>query len=60
VKLVKVVTHHLYPQKAAELFDEEETVAVGWSELGDLTGLSRDQIKRKYRKKYVGATERQA
>lgn len=47
MKIVKIVTHHKLPNEAAELFDREGIVAVGWSELGDLTGLTYDEIKEK-------------
>jgi len=50
MKLVKIVTHHENPDKAAELFAEERVVAVGYADLGDFRKLSRDEIKRKSQK----------
>jgi len=47
VKLVKIVTHHKYPDEAAELFAKEGVVAVGWSSFGNLKGLTYDEIKQK-------------
>lgn len=46
MKLVKIVTHHQNPDLAAELFAKGGVVAVGWSEFGDLRGLSYDDIKK--------------
>jgi hypothetical protein len=51
MKLVKIVTHHKNPDLAAELFEKEGVVAVGWSEFGDLRGLSYDDIKGKSKKR---------
>ncbi len=49
-KLVKVVTHHMNPKRAAELFAEEEIVALGWPQVGNLTGKSRREVKDVLRK----------
>jgi predicted Mrr-cat superfamily restriction endonuclease len=46
-KLVKVVTHHENPQRAAELFAEEGVVAVGWSETGSIAGKNMGEIIQK-------------
>jgi len=45
VKLVKIVTHHINPERAAELFAEEEVVAVGWLRSGSMAGKTSDEIK---------------
>ena len=52
MKVVKIVTHHLYPEKAAELFYEEGIVAVGWTELGDISGLTKGKIIETSQKKW--------
>jgi len=44
MKVVKIVTHHEYPEKAAELFYEEGVVAVGWTEFGVISGLTKEEI----------------
>ena len=43
-KLVKVVTHHLEPKKAAELFAAEGVIAVGWVRSEGIAGKTRDEI----------------
>ncbi len=58
-KLVKIVTHHEFPEKAAELFAEEGVAALGWGKVGDLTGKSREEIKSIAKKKW-NANEREA
>lgn len=50
MKIVRIFAHDEFPQEAAELFEKERIVAVGWSELGDLTGLTYDEIKEKSKK----------
>jgi predicted Mrr-cat superfamily restriction endonuclease len=45
MKIVKIVTHHEKPDRAAELFAEEGVVAVGWADVGDISGKSREEIK---------------
>ncbi len=50
MKIVKIVAHDTFPQEAAELFVKEGIVAVGWSEFGDLNGLTYDEIKEKSKK----------
>mgnify|MGYP001036214504 CR=1 FL=1 len=45
VKLVKVVTHHQDPERAAELFAEEGVVAVGWVRAGSIAGKSKEEIE---------------
>jgi len=45
MKIVKIVTHHKNPQRAAELFAEEEVVAVGWADLGDIRRKGKDELK---------------
>jgi hypothetical protein len=47
MNLVKIVTHHENPDLAAELFAREGVVAVGWSEFGNLRGLTYDDLKQK-------------
>ncbi len=59
MKLVKIVTHHEFPERAAELFAEEGVVALGWRKVGDLTGKSREEIKSIAKKKW-NADERKA
>ena len=59
MKLVKIVTHHEKPELAAELSAKEGVVAVGWSEFGDLRGLSYDDIKKKSKKRWK-RTERES
>jgi predicted Mrr-cat superfamily restriction endonuclease len=44
-KLVKVVTHHVNPEKAAELFAKEGIVAVGWIRGESIAGKTRDEIR---------------
>lgn len=44
MSLAKVVTHHEKKSDAARLFEEDHVAAVGWAEVGDLTGKSRDEI----------------
>jgi len=44
-KLVRVVTHHENPERAAELFSEEEVVAVGWIRAGSIAGKTREEIR---------------
>ena len=46
MNLVKIVTHHKYPDEAAEMFAREGIVAIGWSEFGDIRKLTYDDIKR--------------
>lgn len=48
-----------YDSGNAELFDtawafdlEHNTIALGWSEMGDISQLSRDDLERAYRKTY--------
>lgn len=43
-KLVKVVTHHVKPKRAAELFAEEGVIAVGWARSESMAGKTRDEI----------------
>lgn len=50
MKLLKIVTHHKNPEKAAELFAEEGVIAVGWADFGNLSRLTYDQIKQKSKK----------
>jgi len=45
VKLVRVVTHHENPERAAELFAEEEVVAVGWVRAESIAGKTREEIR---------------
>jgi restriction system protein len=45
-RVVKIVTHHENPQRAAELFAEDGVVGVGWAKAGNLVGNTKDQIKR--------------
>jgi predicted Mrr-cat superfamily restriction endonuclease len=52
MQIVKIVTHHTNPEKAAELFSKEGVVAVGWSEFGDLKDLTYDEIKQISKKKW--------
>jgi hypothetical protein len=44
MKIIKIVTHLLIPDKAAELFYKEGIIAIGWHKIGDLTGLTESQI----------------
>lgn len=50
--MVKIVTHHKNPDRAAELFIEEGVVAIGWSDVGDLSGRNRDEIKESIKNVY--------
>lgn len=43
-KLVKVVTHHEIPGRAAELFAVEGVIAVGWARGESIVGKTRDEI----------------
>ncbi len=43
-KLIRIVTHHGKPEKAAELFAEEEVIAVGWARSGSIAEKTRDEI----------------
>ena len=52
VQIVKVVTHHRNPQRAAELCYEEGIVAVGWTDIGDLSGLTKEEIMQKSQEKW--------
>jgi hypothetical protein len=45
MNVVKIVTHHDKPQRAADLFAMEGLVAVGF-DVGDPKGKSRDELKR--------------
>jgi hypothetical protein len=44
-KLVKVVTHHEKPERAAELFAECGVVAVGWNRTESVAGRTKDEIR---------------
>lgn len=44
MKIVKIVTHHKKPERAAELYAEEGVMAVGF-DIGDPTGKSREELK---------------
>lgn len=44
VKLVKIVTHHKNPERAAELFAEEGVVAVGWVRSESIAGKTKNEI----------------
>jgi MoxR-like ATPase len=46
VKLVRIVTHHDNPERAAELFAEERVVAVGWLRSGSISGKTVDEIEK--------------
>lgn len=52
MKIVKIVTHHENPERAAELFYQEGVAAIGWSEFGDLSDLTEEQIKEISQKKF--------
>ncbi len=45
MKIVRIVTHHEDPERASELYYEEGVIAVGWSDFGNLKGLSKEEIK---------------
>lgn len=60
-KLVRVVTHHENPKRAAELFIEEGVVAIGF-DIGidrPFGGMSRDEIKNVFMEEW-GASDQQA
>lgn len=59
MKLVKIVTHHKQPDLAAEQLAREGVIAIGWSEFGDLTNLTYDDLKQKSKKKWK-RTERES
>jgi sensor domain CHASE-containing protein len=44
-KIVKVVAHHENPARAAELFVEDEVVAVGWIRKESIARKTKDEIK---------------
>jgi len=50
MRIVKIFAHDEFPQEAAELFEKEGIVAVGWSRFGNLNGLTYDEIKQKSKK----------
>jgi 5-methylcytosine-specific restriction endonuclease McrBC GTP-binding regulatory subunit McrB len=52
MKVVKIVTHHKCPEKAAELFYNEGVVAVGWTGLGDIRSLTKEEIMKISQKKW--------
>ncbi len=43
-KLVKIVTHHEKPGKAAELMAKEGVIAIGWAKSQSIAGKSKDEI----------------
>lgn len=60
-KLVRIMTHHENPKRAAELFIEESVVAIGF-DIGidrPFTGMSRDEIKNVFMEEW-GASDQQA
>ena len=59
MKIVKIVTHHEKPERAAELYAEEGVIAIGF-DIGDLTGKNKDEIKGLFMKKWRGISEPQA
>lgn len=44
VQVVKIVTHHENPERTAEVLYEDGIIAVGWTEFGDLSGLTKEII----------------
>jgi 5-methylcytosine-specific restriction endonuclease McrBC GTP-binding regulatory subunit McrB len=52
MKIIKIVTHHENPARAADLFYQEGVVAVGWTEFGDITNLTKEQIMEISQKKW--------
>lgn len=60
MQIIKIVTHHEHLEKAAELFLKEGVVAVGWSEFGDLTGLTYEKIKQVSKKKWKSSEHKAA
>jgi len=52
MKIIKIVTHHENPARAAELFYQEGVVAVGWTEFGDISNLTKEQIMKISQKKW--------
>jgi predicted Mrr-cat superfamily restriction endonuclease len=59
MKIVRIVTHHDKPERAAELFAQEGVVAVGWADVGDISGKSREEIKTFLMEEW-GQTEQEA
>ena len=52
MKLIKIVTHHESPKRAAELFSQEGVVAMGWRVVGDISRKSRGEIKEILRREW--------
>jgi len=55
VQVIKIVTHHKDPKRAAEILYEDGVVAVGWTDFGDLTGKTKDEIQQISQAKWGGS-----
>jgi hypothetical protein len=45
VQVIKIVTHDKDPIRAAEVLYEDGVIAVGWTDFGDLTGKTKEEIQ---------------
>jgi len=56
-KLVRIVTHHENPKRAAELFLEEGVVAIGFDMGRSFSSMSRDEVKNAFLEEWAGTDQ---